>query len=297
MLNYFIFLAEWFPQNELFGEFSSPDGSMVAAVAFFLVLLCIGVAVDAGLVLFFIKRPAMKRLRVNELAERSLPGRMVGLILLMITVAYLLVSYAYVRLFPAAALDANAVIFQTLAFHFPVLILLVVLFRRAGISGHDCFGIRWKEAPRTLGLAVVLYLGALPLLWFYSLLYQLLLTRLGYEFQLQDVVLVLAADAVWPVRIAIFFIAIVVAPLFEEIVFRGILLPYAVRRAGFWPAALILSALFAGMHLHLPSMGPLFLLSLLFSLSYAWTKTLLVPIAMHACFNGVTIIILLLTGN
>jgi len=65
----------------------------------------------------------------------------------------------------------------------------------------------------------------------------------------------------------------------------------------FWPAALILSALFAGMHLHLPSMGPLFLLSLLFSLSYAWTKTLLVPITMHACFNGVTIIILLLTGN
>lgn len=297
MITFFTVLAEWFPRNQLFGEFGAPAGNMIAAVAFFLVVLTLGVAADVGVVIYLIKRPIRKGFWKNALVDRSLPGRMILLILAILILSYLLVSFAYIRIFPAAVLDANAVLFQTLAFHFPVLGILAILFRIAGVRARDLFDIHWKQAPRKLGLAVLLYLAALPLIWFYSLLYQILLSHFGYDFYMQDVVQILAADAAWPMRVCMFFIAIVVAPVFEEVIFRGILLPYLSRRTGFWPAALLLSFLFAGMHIHLPSLLPLFLLSFAFCLAYARTKSLLVPIGMHACFNGVTIVLLLLAGN
>jgi len=70
-----------------------------------------------------------------------------------------------------------------------------------------------------------------------------------------------------------------------------------VRRTGFWTGTALVSLIFAGLHWHLPSLLPLFLLSAMFSLAYARTQSLLVPMGMHAAFNGVTVALLLLMGG
>jgi membrane protease YdiL (CAAX protease family) len=44
--------------------------------------------------------------------------------------------------------------------------------------------------------------------------------------------------------------AVVLAPITEELMFRGLLLRSFLRRMGFWPAALLSSALFALFHVH-----------------------------------------------
>ncbi|HNX53029.1 MAG TPA: CPBP family intramembrane metalloprotease [Pontiellaceae bacterium] len=290
-------LAEFMLQTKPFWEYSNPPPGTVAAALFFLLLICVGIALDAGLVLHWIKRPVRLPELAASLSARALPPRLVLIFFVSMTGFYLLASWLYMFKFPSGEIGPEAVIFQTLFFHLPVLILLGLLFRHAGIQWRELFGFHWKKSPALLGLSILFYLAALPLLWFYSALYQILLRQFGCDFYLQDVAQILMAPAPWFTRTCLFFITIIVAPAFEEIVFRGILLPFAVRRAGFWPGMILISIFFGGLHLHLPSFFPLFLLSMMFSLAYARTRSLLVPIGMHAAFNGVTVLLLLLAGG
>jgi len=91
-------------------------------------------------------------------------------------------------------------------------------------------------------------------------------------------------------RILIIFLAVSVAPLAEEFIFRFFL--YGVARRYFGrAAALIASALlFAAVHGHLPSFAPLFVLGSCLAIAYEWSGSILVPTMMHALFNSVTLV-------
>ena len=268
----------------------------VQAGLFFLLLICVGIAINFGLVVYFMKRPARVSDWVPALIMRSLPDRLVGFLVLIFTGLYLLNSMVYGMLFSSGEVEPHTLFFQTLFFHIPVLLVLFGILRHLKMDELECLGLGREKTLRMLGLSVLLYLAALPILWFYSLLYQIFLDQLGHSFYLQDVTQVFLVPLPWPVRTTIFFIAIVGVPIFEEIIFRGVLFPWMVRRMGFWPGVAVVSVLFAAMHLHLPSLLPLFLLSTMFCAAYARTRSLWVPIGMHACFNGVTIVLLTLMG-
>lgn len=295
-MNLFAGLAEILPDTGLFWEYSNPPPGTIAAGLFFLLLVCAGVAAGIGLALHWIKRPVRLPELAGRLSARALPWQMVLIFFGIVIAFYLLASWLYLLMFPNSGIEPKTVIFQTLFFHLPVLGLLGLLFHIAGVQWSELFGIHRKTAPALMGLSFIYYLAALPLLWFYSALYQVLLHQFGCDFYMQDIAQVLLAPAPWLMRTGLFVIAIIVAPVFEEIVFRGILLPFMVRRTGFWPGILLVSVVFGGMHFHLPSFFPLFLLSAMFSLAYARTQSLLVPIGMHVLFNGVTVILLLLMG-
>lgn len=297
MMAFFTHLAELFPQAEPFWEYSNPPGGTVAAGLVFLLLMCAGIAVDIGLAVYLMKRPVRVEDWGRTLAARALPLRMVLVIVATVILLYLLNSVFYSFLFTGGDIGTHTVLFQTLFFHVPVLGVLALLFKVSGVEGRELFGLHWKKLPTRLGLALLFYLAALPLLWFYSMLYQLFLHQIGHEFYLQDVAEVLTAPATGPVRSCLLFIAVIVAPFFEEIIFRGILLPFFVSRAGLFPGVLLVSLLFGGLHMHLPSLLPLFLLSVAFSFAYARTRSLLVPMGMHALFNGVTVLLLLLMNG
>ena len=52
---------------------------------------------------------------------------------------------------------------------------------------------------------------------------------------------------------------------------------------------LVSSLLFAAVHAHLPSFAPLFVLGTCFAIAYEWSGSILVPMTMHALFNGITL--------
>jgi len=89
-------------------------------------------------------------------------------------------------------------------------------------------------------------------------------------------------------------IAVVVAPLCEEIIFRGYLYPVAKRFAGTWPAAIFSALVFGAAHGNLTALLPLFLLALLLVWLYEKTGSLWSTIAVHFCFNGATVLIQLI---
>ena len=93
--------------------------------------------------------------------------------------------------------------------------------------------------------------------------------------------------------------AVVLAPVFEELIFRGCIqtsLAMLLRNnliARRWFPILISSGIFALVHGEFWMMPPLFVLAVGLGYSYTRTGRLWVPMAVHAAFNGVSIALFL----
>ena len=81
---------------------------------------------------------------------------------------------------------------------------------------------------------------------------------------------------------------IVLAPLGEELCFRYVIFKNLEHRAGPFPALLLTSFLFAGVHFNLQVMPSLFLLGLWLGTLYRRTGSLLAPVIAHSLFNAVS---------
>jgi membrane protease YdiL (CAAX protease family) len=95
----------------------------------------------------------------------------------------------------------------------------------------------------------------------------------------------------WKLLLA--FSAIVLAPVTEEIFFRGlcqsVLRKYLKRP---WAAVLITAALFAAMHAtsELPALPALMILGIVLGYNYERTGRLWAPILIHSMFNALSIV-------
>jgi membrane protease YdiL (CAAX protease family) len=87
---------------------------------------------------------------------------------------------------------------------------------------------------------------------------------------------------------------VVLAPIAEEVFFRGVVYNAWLRESGPRFAAIGSSLLFSVIHLSLVSLLPIFLLGLALAWVYRRTGNLLAPIAMHATVNGISVALALL---
>jgi len=94
-------------------------------------------------------------------------------------------------------------------------------------------------------------------------------------------------------RLAVIFMALVVSPIAEEILFRGYFYGVIRRYAGRIPAILGSSLLFAAIHQHLPSAPGLFLLAMTLCLLYERTGSLWATMTMHSAFNASSVVALI----
>lgn len=88
-------------------------------------------------------------------------------------------------------------------------------------------------------------------------------------------------------------LAVVAAPLTEELLFRGYLYGVLKKYGGRVVAILVSSALFAASHPNLSAFPSLFLLAIAFVLAYEWTGSLWAPIVMHMLFNSFTVAVVI----
>ena len=82
---------------------------------------------------------------------------------------------------------------------------------------------------------------------------------------------------------------VIVAPVAEELFFRGVAFNAWLREHGYGPALLGSSALFALIHGSLLALLPIFLLGIGLALVYERSRSLLASMVMHATVNGISV--------
>ncbi|MFT4547567.1 MAG: membrane protease YdiL (CAAX protease family) [Verrucomicrobiales bacterium] len=114
----------------------------------------------------------------------------------------------------------------------------------------------------------------------------------GIEPEKQELVTTMMQTEDLPVKLLMAFSACIVAPLTEEVLFRGYFYPALKRHSERFFAAVVISLLFAVIHNNTSSIVPLFFFAMALTLAYELTGCLLVPIAMHAIFNTVQVVLI-----
>ncbi|XP_051137738.1 uncharacterized protein LOC127255971 isoform X2 [Andrographis paniculata] len=90
-----------------------------------------------------------------------------------------------------------------------------------------------------------------------------------------------------PIAMALYALVLVVcAPLWEEIVFRGFLLPSLTKYMPVWCSILVSSFAFALAHFNVQRMLPLIFLGVVMGGSYARSRNLLPSMLLHSLWNG-----------
>ena len=146
--------------------------------------------------------------------------------------------------------------------------------------------VPWIAGPVAL-------LAAMPVLTAANLAWVFLLERFGLNTDKQSMVDIFSNSQSTSVIIGMSLLAVVVAPLTEELIFRAGLFRYLRTRIP-RPAAIVLPALlFGSLHANLVAFVPLVLLGVVFALAYERTGRIWVPIVAHALFNLNTILMLL----
>ena len=93
------------------------------------------------------------------------------------------------------------------------------------------------------------------------------------------------------------FTAAIAAPFYEEIMFRGFLLPSLTRYFPLWGAIAISSLIFAVAHLNLSEVLPLTVLGMVLGIVYTRSRNLLSSMLLHSLWNSGTLISLFLLGS
>ena len=182
---------------------------------------------------------------------------------------------------------------QALIFPISGTAVMLWLFRRRKMSIMAALNSDGRGIGHAARTGALTYLGIMPVFVLANVISIIGLARLGLppEPQLTIQLILDPASPAW-FHAALIGLAIIAAPVIEEVIFRGILLPGLMQHLPAMPAIAGCSLIFAAVHLHLPSLLPMTVLGVGFCVAYIASGSLIAPIVMHAIFNLVNIIAL-----
>jgi len=211
----------------------------------------------------------------------------VPLVLVVPYIIYLIVSGTLPS--PAALGNDKTVLFLSILGVVPAHVLTffmiwLIVTRGGKLPFFKAAGLEWPKSWSPVKWTVACIVFALLLLGF-----GLLVTKLygGSKTQLD-----LLMESSTQARLATAFLAFATAPLVEELIYRGVLYSALERTLGVAVAVVIVSALFAGVHViqyinNISVIAVITLLSISLTLVRAYSGKLLPSVVIHLVFNGV----------
>ncbi len=181
----------------------------------------------------------------------------------------------------------GALIFQGVA-----LLWIFNFLREEKLTFRTAFGFSLPTVPRALLFGVLAGVCVVPIAWTLQIVSVQLLNLFNWSPQSQELVRTFQQSAkaasdpeLLRQQIAFGISVIVLAPISEELLFRGILYP-TIKNFGFPKVALWTSAIvFALMHQNMAGMIPFIFLGIVLVKVYEETDNLLAPILVHSLFN------------
>lgn len=193
----------------------------------------------------------------------------------------------------AVEMSAGMVLGGSLSMLFLAFLVPAVLFWRVNLA--EFFGLRWEKWRSVFWImpAFVMGMMVVNLILFFS----------GWQGWVEDAFGSQPQEAVRQISetkdvallVAIVVSAVVVAPIAEELIFRGYLYPVVKRFSDRWFAALFTGVLFGVIHYNFMSLPMLAFMGVVLVVLYEVTGSLWVTIGCHAAFNGTSVGLMLLT--
>lgn len=190
--------------------------------------------------------------------------------------------------------DLAALIFQALTFHLGGMLLVGWLLKAHQLTWTEAFGLNVGKPLQIIKTALMVAVGGLVMTLLIGAMVSQLLTHLGHEPNPQAAVDAFQNATHLGHRVVLAVFAVLVAPLVEEVLFRGILHTALLQVLPRW-AAILLGALFFGVvHANLVSFLPLTLLAVFLTRLYERTSNLSACVLAHALFNSFNLTLMLL---
>jgi CAAX protease family protein len=259
----------------------SVDGLIPAlSVVFYAFFLVVGVYVYAALV-----RQVAARGPTSEPPPLRSFGIPEALITLLLALFFVLLTFASAPVHQAARMRTEDLI-SSAALTVGLLLALAGYLRLRRFDLNSLGGFGRIGFFRTVVTGSILMLAAYPLILLGDIITQRLLRGPP---QKQPIVEMFSESTTLQQRMIIIVLAVSLAPVAEEFIFRFFIYGVARRYVGRVVGVVASALLFAAVHGHLPSFGPLFVLGTCFAIAYEWSGSILVPMTMHALFNAVTL--------
>ena len=115
-----------------------------------------------------------------------------------------------------------------------------------------------------------------------------------YEYSEQEIVRNIRISNNSTELLSVFIMIVIIAPIIEEIIFRGLVYRVFKGLLGPFFGAVISSILFSFVHLNLLSFPYLFIFGIILCLYYEKEKTIITPILMHSILNGIMFSLILI---
>lgn len=190
--------------------------------------------------------------------------------------------------------DFGCTLLGTISFQGATLVLIPFFLRYHDVSLGEGLGFRKKNVVSSLLLALAVIAIVLPVALWLQGESVVLMQKIGWKVSDEESVSMVKGATLLAQQIYLGFYAIVMVPIAEEFIFRGVLFS-CVKQLGFPKTAWIgVSLLFAVIHANAPVFIPLFLLALALTWLYVFTDNLLAPIFGHALFNAANLVLLAL---
>ncbi|MBA4387839.1 MAG: hypothetical protein C0404_07650 [Verrucomicrobia bacterium] len=278
-----------------------PHSLVVVLLGVFILLLFLaGWIANAALVAhFYIDRPDWKAMKATL---RNRPWRFIHVALIAAGIFLIQLQISGINyLFPALADSQWAsstilkIALQVLSFQVAAVVILLILMRLGGISWRSGFATPQNSLGRSVLHGIVGYVATFTVFIVVAFVYKMALLMFGIDAESQPLIRkFLDPGTSSSLRFTIAFMAIVVAPFTEELMFRGVALPWLCKLIPAPAAIVVISVVFAAVHWNIASFVPLFVLSCGFSIAYLYSRNIAAPIVMHTAFNSLSIISLYL---
>jgi len=189
-----------------------------------------------------------------------------------------------------------------------VMAVIIFLVRASFVRRLKGFGLNIRSIPKDIAAAFLHLLSVLPLIMA-TMALMMSIGRLffgpEYEISQHEQLKIITAYPRWQLQISVFVIAVVIAPVLEEMIFRG-LFQTVIRsffesrdsklgtRSRVWLPVFISAGLFSMVHGNVPHWPALFLLGVCMGYAYEKSGSLFRSIFIHALFNSIPVTFILL---